>query len=75
MFDADGGGSITHDEFRTKMLNSGLEINVHEIDEIINEVDSNHDGVINLRGMLFSWTPIYTRIYRSPCFIDRNFRW
>ena len=55
MFDADGGGSITHDEFRTKMLNSGLEINVHEIDEIINEVDSNHDGVINLRGRLYQY--------------------
>jgi len=53
MFDADGGGSITHEEFRTKMLNSGIEIGQHEVDEIINEVDSNHDGVINLREFAF----------------------
>ena len=50
MFDTDHGGSISHDEFRERMLSSGTDIEMHEIDEIIAEVDSNQDGVIDLGG-------------------------
>lgn len=49
MFDTDGGGFITNEEFRTKMLNSGIQIESDEVDEIIHEVDLNKDGVINLQ--------------------------
>ena len=52
MFDADGGGSITHAELRQKMLSSGTDITCEEIDEIIKEADKDGDGEINLIGKL-----------------------
>lgn len=51
VFDKDGSGSITHSEFRNVMMEEGGEqsgMNTEDIDMIIQEVDKDGDGQINM---------------------------
>lgn len=46
-FDTDGSGSITAEELTTKLLELGIKNSKSEVEEIIAEVDVNHDGTID----------------------------
>jgi len=48
IFDADGSGSISTDEFREVMTSQGAKLSSSECNEIINEADRDGDGEINL---------------------------
>jgi len=48
IFDADGSGSISTDEFREVMTSQGAKLSSSECNEIINEADADGDGEINL---------------------------
>lgn len=56
MFDTDGSGSITHDEFRVQIQSVRADITPEEVDEIIAEADINGDGEIDLIGMYHNST-------------------
>ena len=46
VFDRDGNGFITADEFRYFMTHMGEQFSDEEVDEIINEVDIDGDGQV-----------------------------
>jgi len=48
IFDADGSGSISTDEFREVMTSQGAKLSSSECNEIISEADADGDGEINL---------------------------
>lgn len=48
LFDNDGSGAISMDEFRKVMSKEGAQMTDEEIDEIIKEVDVNGDGQMNI---------------------------
>jgi len=48
VFDTDGSGSITHEEFRVQIQSVKADITPEEVDEIILEADVNGDGEIDL---------------------------
>lgn len=45
VFDKDGSGKISADELRQVMANLGEPLSEEEVDEMINEADTNGDGV------------------------------
>ncbi len=47
VFDKDGNGSITADEFKHFMTTMGEKFSEEEVDEIIHEVDKDGDGEID----------------------------
>ena len=50
LFDNDGSGTISMEEFRKVMVNEGAQMTDEEIDEIIHEVDLDGDGQLNIDG-------------------------
>lgn len=48
-FDADGSGSITAHEFRVALKKMGVGLVNKHIDALIQAMDANHDGVIDLK--------------------------
>jgi calmodulin len=48
VFDRDGNGYITAEEFRYFMTHMGEQFSDIEVDEIINEVDIDGDGQVRL---------------------------
>jgi calcium-dependent protein kinase len=46
-FDEDGSGSITAEELTSKLLELGIKNSKEEVEDIIKEVDVNHDGTID----------------------------
>ena len=50
IFDADGSGSISTEEFREVMTSQGAKLSDSECNEIIKEADTDGDGEINLEG-------------------------
>lgn len=50
IFDSDGSGAISSDEFRRVMMTLGAQMSDEEVNEIIDEVDVDGDGQINLEG-------------------------
>jgi len=48
LFDRDGSGTISMEEFRRVMVNEGAQMTDEEIDEIISEVDVDGDGQMNI---------------------------
>jgi len=53
VFDRDGNGYITADEFRYFMTTMGEQFSENEVDEIIEEVDIDGDGQVgNLKDFL-----------------------
>ena len=50
IFDSDGSGAISSQEFREVMMTQGAQMTDEEVNEIINEVDIDGDGQINLEG-------------------------
>lgn len=47
VFDKDGHGHISADEFRFVMRNIGSQMTEEEIEEMITEADHDHDGLIS----------------------------
>jgi len=54
VFDKDGHGHISADEFRFVMRNIGSQMTEEEIEEMIAEADHDHDGLISYDGRLTS---------------------
>ena len=54
VFDKDDRGHISTDEFRFVMTNIGSQMTEEEIEEMIAEADSDHDGLISYDGG-YSW--------------------
>ena len=52
LFDSDGSGTISLEEFRNVMVNEGAQMTDAEIDEVIREVDIDGDGQLNIDGIL-----------------------
>ena len=50
VFDKDGHGHISADEFRFVMRNIGSQMTEEEIEEMIAEADHDHDGLISYDG-------------------------
>jgi len=50
VFDKDGHGHISADEFRFVMRNIGSQMTEEEIEEMITEADHDHDGLISYDG-------------------------
>ena len=50
IFDADGSGSISTEEFREVMTSQGAMLSAAECNEIISEADRDGDGEIDLEG-------------------------
>ena len=50
IFDSDGSGAISSEEFRKVMMTLGAQMTDEEVSEIIEEVDVDGDGQINLEG-------------------------
>ena len=48
LFDKDGSGSISIDEFRAVMVTEGAELTDKEIEDILREADSDGDGQIDI---------------------------
>jgi len=51
VFDKDGHGHISADEFRFVMRNIGSQMTEEEIEEMIAEADHDHDGLISYDGL------------------------
>ena len=47
MFDRDGNGLIDRDELKTVMQELGEKLSEEDIDEMIEEADTNNDGFID----------------------------
>ena len=54
IFDSDGSGAISSEEFRKVMMTLGAQMTDEEVTEIIEEVDVDGDGQINLEGNFIS---------------------
>ena len=54
VFDKDGHGHISADEFRFVMRNIGSQMTEEEIEEMITEADHDHDGLISYEGCLLT---------------------
>ena len=52
LFDSDGSGTISMEEFRNVMVNEGAQTTDAEIDEAICELDIDGDGQLNIDGIL-----------------------
>ena len=50
VFDKDGDGFITLDELRTVMTNIGEKISEEEIRDMIEEADTDKNGVVDFKG-------------------------
>lgn len=50
VYDSDGNGVITSDEFRAAMKSMGENLSKLEAEEMIVEADSDGDGQIDLKG-------------------------
>ena len=50
VYDSDGNGVITSDEFREAMKSMGENLSKLEAEEMIVEADSDGDGQIDLKG-------------------------
>ena len=53
VFDKDGNGVITAQEFRYFMVHMGMQFSEEEVDEMINEVDIDGDGEIDYEVLYF----------------------
>ena len=62
IFDSDGSGAISSEEFRKVMMTLGAQMTEEEVTEIIEEVDVDGDGQINLEGMLLD---VYSKCPRA----------
>ena len=51
VFDKDGNGYITRDELKNAMANLGEKLSEKDIEDMINEADTNKDGCIDYHGM------------------------
>jgi calmodulin len=49
VFDSDGSGTITSKELRQIMNSLGEKLTQEEVDEMINEADTDGDGEINFK--------------------------
>ena len=58
IFDSDGSGSITCEEFRDVMTSQGAKLSEVECNEIIAEADADGDGEINLEGGYYTFMDI-----------------
>jgi len=54
VFDKDGHGHISADEFRFVMRNIGSQMTEEEIEEMITEADHDHDVLISYDGIAHS---------------------
>lgn len=52
VFDKESRGHINADEFRFVMRNIGAQMTEEEIEEMIEEADHDHDGLISYDGSL-----------------------
>lgn len=52
VFDMDGNGFISAEEFKWTMMNLGQQATEEEVEEIIRTADLNGDGQIDLEGEL-----------------------
>ena len=52
VFDMDGNGFISSEEFKWTMMNLGQQLTEEEVEEIIKTADLNGDGQIDLEGDL-----------------------
>ena len=52
VFDMDGNGYISAEEFKWTMMNLGQQLTEEEVEEIIKTADLNGDGQIDLEGIL-----------------------
>ena len=59
LFDKDGSGAISMEEFRKVMVNEGAQMTDAEIDEIINEADIDGDGQLNIDGKQFVFVFVF----------------
>ena len=59
VFDMDGNGFISAEEFKWTMMNLGQQLTEEEVEEIIKTADLNGDGQIDLEG---NWL-----IFESSC--------
>ena len=50
LFDNDGSGTISLEEFRKVMVNEGAQMSDEDIDDIIREADLDGDGQLNIEG-------------------------
>lgn len=50
VFDMDGNGYISSEEFKWTMMNLGQQLTEEEVEEIIKAADLNGDGQIDLEG-------------------------
>jgi len=53
VFDKDGRGHISTEEFRFVMRNIGSQMTEEEIEEMIAEADNDHDGLISYDGRIY----------------------
>lgn len=51
VFDMDGNGYISAEEFKWTMMNLGQQLTEEEVEEIIKTADLNGDGQIDLEGI------------------------
>jgi len=69
VFDKDGHGHISADEFRFVMRNIGSQMTEEEIDEMIAEADHDHDGLISYDGNgTFHTSLLFPDTRKDPCF-------
>ena len=50
-FDLDGDGSITTQELRTELESLGEHLSEVEINQMMEEADENHDGIVDFAGI------------------------
>ena len=63
VFDKDGNGFISAAELRHVMTNLGEKLTDEEVNEMINEADTDGDGQVNYEGLCLFYT--YYNIYQT----------
>lgn len=69
VYDSDGNGVITSDEFRAAMNSMGENLSKLEADEMIVEADSDGDGQIDLKGTV----SIQLKIAKNTYYKEHDF--
>ena len=72
VFDMDGNGFISAEEFKWTMMNLHNQLTEEEVNEIIKTADLNGDGQIDLKGN-FNFFFCFVLFFLCPvfdCFID-----
>ena len=60
MLDKDGGGSISADELKAAFTKGGSSLSESEIQRVINQVDANGDGELQMDEVAMAVCPCWT---------------